>query len=93
MVAYLTDVITAWEVDTYRIESSCSGGHDCVSFWQQRDLAAQATSHPNLARNGSTEIGHVTGLLDLFDELRRRVPSLVIDVCAGGGRKVDLDIM
>jgi alpha-galactosidase len=29
----------------------------------------------------------------VFAEIRERHPGLVVDVCAGGGRKIDLDIM
>lgn len=93
VVTYLTDAIEAWGVDTFRIESSCNGGHDCLSFFQQHDRTAQRARHPSVPRSGATEIGHTNGLHTVFDELRRRVPSLVIDVCAGGGRKIDLDIM
>ena len=81
------------QVDTYRIESSCGGGHDCLSFWHDYDRSWQAVRHPHVARNGSSEIGHVNGLLTLFHTLRRRHPWLVVDVCAGGGRRVDIDIM
>ena len=85
--------ISTWGVDTFRLESSCNGGHDCVDFFQDHDRTYQGRLHPGVARNGITEIGHTNGLHTLFDELRARHPSLVVDVCAGGGRKIDLDIM
>ena len=93
MAAYLSDVIGDWDVDTFRIESSCNGGHDCLSFFQQHDRTWQAQQYPGVERHGTTEIGHTNGLHALFDELRQRHPNLVVDVCAGGGRKIDLDIM
>ena len=92
-VRYLSQAIASWEIDTFRIESSCNGGHDCLVFFQAHDAVYQKAHHPGLARNGTTEIGHVLGLHRVFDELREKHPGLVVDVCAGGGRKIDLDIM
>ena len=51
---------------------------DCVSYWDRRDATRQAALFPGVARNGTTEIGHVNGLLGVFDALRLRHPSLVI---------------
>lgn len=44
-------------------------------------------------RQGITEIRHVTGLLAYWDELRRRHPDMLIDECASGGRRNDLEMM
>ena len=89
---YLSDAIKTWEIDTFRIESSCNA-HDCLNYFQDHDRRHQAEKHPGVARNGTTEIGHTLGLHAVFDELRAQHPGLVVDVCAGGGRKIDLDIM
>ena len=92
-VDFLTDAIGSWQIDTFRIESSCNGGQDCVVFFQDHDRTYQQRKYPGVARNGTTEIGHTLGLHAVFDEIRMRHPGLVVDVCAGGGRKIDLDIM
>ena len=42
-------------------------------------------------RVGMTEIGHVTGLYAFWDELLARHPGLLIDNCAGGGQRIDLE--
>jgi alpha-galactosidase len=42
-------------------------------------------------RRGITQIRHVTGFLAFWDELRRRHPGLLIDCCASGGRRLDLE--
>lgn len=55
-----------------------------VELWRSNDL---------LDRQGITENHHVTGYLAYFDELRRRRPGLVIDSCAGGGSRNDLETM
>jgi alpha-galactosidase len=40
-----------------------------------------------------TEIRYVTGLLAFWDELLRRNPALLIDCCASGGRRNDLETL
>jgi alpha-galactosidase len=42
-------------------------------------------------RVGMTEIGHITGLYAFWDELLARHPGLMIDNCAGGGQRLDLE--
>ena len=44
-------------------------------------------------RQGITEIRHITGLLAYWDELKRRHPNMLIDECASGGRRNDLEMM
>ncbi len=44
-------------------------------------------------RQGITEIKHVTGYLAYWDELRRRFPNMLIDTCASGGRRNDLETL
>ncbi len=44
-------------------------------------------------RQGITEIKHVTGYLAYWDELRRRHPNMLIDTCASGGRRNDLETL
>lgn len=42
-------------------------------------------------RQGITEIRFVEGLYKFWDELLRRHPNLLIDNCASGGRRIDLE--
>ncbi len=42
-------------------------------------------------RQGITEIRFVEGLYKFWDELLRRHPGLLIDNCASGGRRIDLE--
>jgi alpha-galactosidase len=42
-------------------------------------------------RQGITEIRHIEGLYEFWDELLRRHPNLLIDNCASGGRRIDLE--
>jgi alpha-galactosidase len=42
-------------------------------------------------RQGMTEIRHIEGLYAFWDALLRRHPGLIIDNCASGGRRIDLE--
>src|SRR5207237_5455135 len=44
-------------------------------------------------RQGITEINYVTGFLAFWDELRRRHPDMLIDTCASGGRRNDVETL
>ncbi len=44
-------------------------------------------------RRGSKENLHMQALLRLYDELRRRNPGLVIDNCAAGGTRNEMELM
>jgi alpha-galactosidase len=50
-------------------------------------------AHDTPDRVGISEIQHVEGYLAFFDELRRRFPDLMIDTCASGGRRLDLETL
>lgn len=55
-----------------------------LGFWRRNDT-------PD--RQGLTEIRHVEGLYAMWDDLRARHPGLVIDLCASGGRRIDLEAL
>lgn len=57
---------------------------DPLAYWRANDA-------PD--RQGITEIQHVTGYLAYWDELRRRHPEMLIDTCASGGRRNDLETL
>jgi alpha-galactosidase len=44
-------------------------------------------------RQGITEIRYVTGFLRYYDELLRRKPGLLIDNCASGGQRNDIETL
>lgn len=44
-------------------------------------------------RRGITEIRYVNGLYNLWDSMRAEFPNLFIDNCAGGGRRLDFELM
>lgn len=81
---WLTDhvdkLLTEQGIDLYRQDFNM----DPLAFWRAADA-------PD--RQGITEIKHVTGYLAYWDELLRRHPNMLIDSCASGGRRNDLETM
>jgi len=67
-------------IDIYR--QDCN--FNLLGYWR---------AHDKPDRQGITEIRHVTGYLAYWDELRRRRPGLLIDTCASGGRRNDLETL
>jgi alpha-galactosidase len=55
---------------------------DPLRFWRRND-------EPD--RQGMTEIRYIEGLYAMWDDLRARHPGLMIDNCAGGGRRIDIE--
>lgn len=55
---------------------------DPLPYWQGAD-------EPD--RIGMTEIRYIEGLYNVWDELHKRFPELMIEGCASGGRRIDLE--
>ncbi|HSV74615.1 MAG TPA: NPCBM/NEW2 domain-containing protein [Chthonomonadales bacterium] len=83
-LAWLTDhvdgLIRSEGIDLYRHDFN----FDPLPFWRAADA-------PD--RQGITEIRYVEGFLAYWDELRRRHPSMLIDTCASGGRRNDIETL
>jgi alpha-galactosidase len=81
---WLTDhvdrLITEQGIDLYRQDFNI----DPLPFWRGADAED---------RQGITEIRHVEGYFAYWDELRRRHPKMLIDSCASGGRRNDLETL
>jgi alpha-galactosidase len=67
-------------IDLYRNDFNI----DPLEFWRSNDAED---------RQGITEIRYVEGFLQYWDELRRRHPGMLIDTCASGGRRNDLETL
>jgi alpha-galactosidase len=65
-------------IDLYRQDFNI----DPLPYWRANDA-------PD--RQGLTEMRDIEGYLAYWDELRRRHPGLLIDSCASGGRRNDLE--
>ena len=81
---FLTDFISGkideFGIDCYRHDANIAP----LEFWRAADT-------PD--RQGMTEIRWVEGFYAYWDELRRRHPQLIIDTCASGGRRIDIETL
>jgi alpha-galactosidase len=80
LVEHVDSLIKEQGIDLYRQDFN----FDPLAIWRSNDA-------PD--RQGITEIRHVTGYLAYWDELRRRHPDMLIDTCASGGRRNDLETL
>jgi alpha-galactosidase len=80
--AWITDridsLIKQQGIDVYRQDFNI----DPLGYWQSLDTTN---------RTGMTENQYVQGYLAYIDELRRRNPNIMMDNCASGGRRNDLE--
>ena len=67
-------------IDCYRQDFNISP----LAYWRANDAAD---------RTGIMEIKHINGLYRLWDALLERYPRLLIDNCAGGGRRIDIETL
>ena len=75
---YISDFLKKEGVDYFRQDFNI----DPQNYWNLNDL-------PD--RVGMSEIRHIEGLYAFWDSLLVRFPNLVIDNCASGGRRIDLE--
>ena len=77
---HIDEMIDEQGIDLYRQDFNI----DPLPFWRGNDA-------PD--RQGITEIKYVQGYLAYFDYLRQRHPTMLIDTCASGGRRNDLETL
>ncbi|HEY3324299.1 MAG TPA: LamG-like jellyroll fold domain-containing protein [Planctomycetota bacterium] len=80
MTEHIDTFINEQGIDLYRQDFNM----DPLSHWR--------TGEPD-DRKGIQEIKHVEGYLAFWDELRKRHPDMLIDSCASGGRRNDLETL
>ncbi len=80
LVNHVDRLLTEQGISIYRQDFNM----DPLSLWRANDVED---------RQGITEIYHVMGYLGYWDELVRRHPDMLIDSCASGGRRNDLETM
>jgi alpha-galactosidase len=80
LTSHVDRLLSEQGIDLYRQDFNI----DPLDFWRNSDA-------PD--RQGITEIKHVMGYLAYWDELRRRHPDMLIDSCASGGRRNDLETL
>ena len=77
---YMGDFFEQNGIDHYRQDFNINPH----AFWEQND---------STGRHGITEIRYVEGLYRYLDYLRGRFPNMLIDNCASGGRRFDLEMI
>ena len=75
---FISDRIVEFGLGCYRQDFNL----EPLGFWQAADA-------PD--RQGISESKHIEGLYAFWDELLKRHPDLLIDNCASGGRRIDLE--
>ncbi|MDP2337001.1 MAG: alpha-galactosidase [Bacteroidota bacterium] len=75
---YISGFIKKEGIDYYRQDFN----FDPMPYWEANDK-------PD--RTGISEIRHIEGLYAFWDSLLVRFPNLIIDNCASGGRRIDLE--
>jgi alpha-galactosidase len=78
LINHIDKIITDEHIDVYRQDFNI----EALPFWE---------AHDQPDRQGITENHYVTGYLAYWDELRRRHPTMLIDNCASGGRRLDIE--
>lgn len=76
----LSSMIEENHVDIYRQDFNM----EPLPYWRHQDTEG---------RRGITEMKYVEGLYWLWDSLAEHFPRLLIDDCASGGRRIDLETM
>ncbi len=80
LTEHVDNLIREQKIDLYRNDFNINP----LSYWRANDADD---------RQGISEIKYVTGFLTYWDELRRRYPNMLIDTCASGGRRNDLETL
>lgn len=76
----LSRLIEEIGIDCYRQDFNFSP----LPYWRKKDAED---------RKGISEIKHVTGMYRLWDALLEKFPHLLIDNCASGGRRIDIETL
>jgi alpha-galactosidase len=82
--AWLTDTVSNM-IEEIGIDAYRNDFNMYPSFYWRADEPAD--------RQGIREIRYVEALYRYFDALRERRPQLLIDTCASGGRRIDLEMI
>ena len=76
----LRNHIKTLDIQCYRQDFNCTPD----IFWEKADEEG---------RRGITEIYHIVGMYELWDKLTEEFPHLLIDNCASGGRRIDIETL
>ena len=80
MTEFLAAAVQSYGLTVLRFDFNI----DPAPFWASVDAPG---------RQGVAERLYIDGLYTMWDELRARSPGLVLDSCASGGRRIDLEVL
>ena len=84
----VSDMVTEANLSWYRQDFNTLPAR----FWAAAD-ANSSSRNGGVARAGLSEAKHIAGLYQFWDTLVGRHPSLAIDNCASGGRRIDMETL
>ena len=76
----LCDIIEKLDINCYRQDFN----FEPLGYWRTNDTDD---------RRGISEIKHINGMYRLWDALLEKFPHLIIDNCASGGRRIDIETL
>ena len=77
----ISGLIEKLDIDFYRHDAN----FEPLYFWDRADSRGD--------RKGITQIKHIMGMYKLWDALLKRFPRLLIDNCASGGKRIDIETL
>lgn len=80
MTDFISSLIQQYGVDIYRQDFNI----DPLPFWEAND---------ENDRQGISEMKYIDGLYQFLEGLLEKNPGLILDNCAGGGRRLDYEIL
>ncbi len=80
MTQLLGDMIISQGVDWFRMDCNI----EPLDYWRINDAPG---------RKGITELHYIENLYRMWDDLKARIPGLLIDDCASGGRRLDMEML
>ena len=80
MTNHTDSLLKSEAIDLYRQDFAVFSSQ----YWNEED-------QKNPDRQGMAEIKHVIGYLNYMDELQKRHPNMFIDICAAGGKRLELE--
>lgn len=85
VIEKISSMITRLSIRCYRQDYNIRP----LEFWRQTD----ARLPDGEERKGITEIHYINNLWRFWDTLLERHPNLLIDNCAGGGHRIDIEML
>lgn len=84
MTAYLSEAVSSFGLDVLRMDFNI----DPASSWSLKDREHAVATDGAV---GLAEVAHVEGLYSMWSSVIEQHPDVLLDNCASGGRRIDLE--